>query len=168
MGKGTHLGLLLMLLAIIGFFFLLRPQIKRFGQLALDAKAKAVVEKSYKNRIEQLDIIKGQSSIQTVLNNRFVALPRDSQIPEVLVMIENLGSSSGVSFTNATVGKPTANEVPVSLGFSGSLSTVTSFEDNLFNNIRTISVKNQSITADAAGNLNVTMQLGLIFQGSSQ
>jgi Tfp pilus assembly protein PilO len=95
-------------------------------------------------------------------------MPRLSQVPETLVMMESLGGTTGVVFSALNVGAPTAAEVPVTLTFTGTQNTVNTFLDAIDKNVRTVSVKNQSVTADKAGNLSVSLQLGLLFQGGGQ
>jgi Tfp pilus assembly protein PilO len=166
MKKKTNIGLLLLLLAVFAWFAVVRGQIKVFSDRSLEAKVKNEEYRSYNTRLEDLKTIKSQGdAITQTLQSLYLAMPRESQIPEVLVMIESIGASSGVVFNSVTVGSPTADEVPVSLSFSGNLSSVTGFLGTLRNNVRTAIVKNQSMSAEANGNMTVTMQLGLIYQG---
>lgn len=159
-------GVLLLLVALIGWFFIVRPQIGVFGTRSLEAKAKQEEVYSYAQRIEDLTFIRDKGdTIQRVLTAQYLAMPRSSQIPEVLVMIESLAASSGVVLGSATVGEPSASEVPVSITFTGNLGTVASFLNALNNNIRTVVIKDQALVADKSGTLSVTMQLGLIYQG---
>jgi Tfp pilus assembly protein PilO len=163
----SSLGLILFIVAAIGWFVVVRGQIKTFSQNALTAEVKSKELRSYQDRQNHVKTIvdKGGSDATTRLNAFFLALPKQSQIPEVLVMIEQMASSSGVVFNSATVGSPTAEEVPVSISFGGSLSSVNSFLDTLYTNVRTVKIKNQVINADKTGKLSVTMQIGLVYQG---
>ncbi|MEX0594541.1 MAG: type 4a pilus biogenesis protein PilO [Patescibacteria group bacterium] len=159
-------GILLLFVAIFGWFAVIRPQINAFSQKALSVKVKSEEVKSYKQRIADLDAIKAQGdSVTRTLEALFLAMPKSSQIPEVLVMIDALGSRSGVTLDAATVGTPSAGEVPVSLSFTGSLGSVTKFLNAIHNNVRTAIVKNQAITSDDNGQMTVNMQLGLVYQG---
>src|SRR5205823_3858496 len=96
-----------------------------------------------------------------------LAMPTASQVPEVLVMIESIGSSAGVNFSTVSVGTPDGTQVPVTLTFSGNQDAVNHFLDAVNNNVRTATLKNQAVTTDATGVLNVTTQLGLSYQGGS-
>ncbi len=165
----SNRGFLLLLVAVIGWFFIVRPQINVFAERSLDAKVKQEELFSYEQRVDDLTFIRDKGeTIQSVLRAQYLAMPKTSQIPEVLVMIEALASSSGVTLGSATVGEPGASEVPVTVAFSGNLGTITSFLNAMHNNIRTVVVKDQSMIADNNGTLTVTMQLGLVFQGEGQ
>lgn len=164
----SNRGVLLLLVAILGWFFVVRPQIDLFGERSLDAKAKFEELESYDQRVRDIDFIREKGAdFQRVLTAQYLAMPQTAQIPEVLVMIESLAASSGVSLGSATVGSPDSNEVPVSISFTGNLGSVTSFLNTLHSNIRTVLIKDQSMTADASGTLTVTMQLGLVYQGGT-
>lgn len=165
-GGHSRVGILLLLVAIIGWFAVLRPQINVFSDRALLAQAKGKEVKSYNQRISDLKVIRDQGEgVQKVLRSMYLAMPRQSQIPEVLVMIESIGNSSGITFSAVTVGSPSGNEVPVSIAFNGNLASVNQFLSAVYKNVRTAIVKNQTITADKAGNMAVNMQLGLVYQG---
>lgn len=161
-----RLGPILFVVAIIVWGGLVRAQIKSFTAKALQVQARQVELNSYKQRVEDVNSTKSNGeAIQSTLKALYIAMPRSSQVPEVLVMIETLGHNTGVIFGTASVGTPSGSEVPVSVSFSGSPETVNKFLDALENNIRTITVKNQAVTSDSAGNLTVALQLGLIYQG---
>jgi len=162
----SNRGVLLLIIAVIGWFFIVRPQIAVFGERSLEAKAKQEEARSYQQRVEDITFIRDKGdSIQKVLSAQYLAMPRTSQIPEVLVMIESLAASSGVSLGNATIGNPTGGEVPVSISFTGNLGTVNSFLDTLHRNVRTVIIKDQTLLADRNGTLAVTLSLGLVYQG---
>jgi len=160
----------------------IRPQMTTFGTRSLAVKVKKTELDSYNQRLSDLKVIKDQGdTVQKTLQAMYLAMPKAAQIPEVLVMMENIGNNSGVVFNSVTLGTPTAAtaeaqaqivdtsgtvaEVPVAVSFTGNLDSVNKFLDAIRNNIRTATVKNQSLTADANGNLTVTMQLGLVYQG---
>lgn len=164
----SNRGMLLLLIAVLGWFFVVRPQINLFGERSLDAKAKQDEVVSYEQRIKDIDFIREKGAdFQKVLTAQYLAMPKEAQIPEVLVMIESLAASSGVALGSATVGNPDSSEVPVAISFTGSLSSVSSFLNTLNANIRTVLIKDQSMSADVSGNLTVTMQLGLVYQGGT-
>lgn len=165
--KSNHnLGLLLLLVSILAWFGLVRAQVNSFSKLTKDVKAKSLELKSYETRVSDVNKIKEAGAVaQERLRSYFLAMPKLSQIPETLVMLEQLGSSSGVSFTSASLGTPANSEVPATVSFTGSLDSVTNFLEASLNNVRTISIKNQTLTAEANGNLTVSMQLGFIYQG---
>jgi len=166
MSKIKNLGIILLFVAALGWFAVIRPQISAFSQNSLEAKVKAVEVKSYEERIASLDAIKKQGdSVTKTLESLFLAMPKTSQIPEVLVMIESLATKSGVSYDTASVGTPSNGEVPVNISFSGSLGSTTKFLDAVNQNVRTAIVKNQSLTSDDSGLMTVTIQLGLVYQG---
>ncbi len=166
MGKIKKAGLLLLLAAILGWFAVIRPQFSAFSQNATNVKVKSTEVASYQQRLDDLQAIKAQGdNVTKTLELLYLAMPKSSQIPEVLVMIEALGSRAGVVLDAATVGTPTAGEVPVSLSFSGNLGSVSNFLNAINENVRTAIVKNQSITSEDAGSMTVSIQLGLIFQG---
>ena len=160
------MGLLLLFVAVLGWFAVIRPQISAFSEKALDVKVKAVEVNSHKNRIDSLKTIKGQGDAVTkTLEALFLAMPRSSQIPEVLVMIDGLSARSGVVLDAASVGTPSGGQVPVSMSFTGDLGSVTKFLDSLYENVRTAIVKNQAVTSDDSGRLTVNLQIGLVYQG---
>lgn len=167
MRKQPIFGLLLLAVAIFGWFTLVRDQISNFGEKALEARALSVEAVSYEERLKHITTIRneGDQTIRRTLDSFFVAIPRESQIPEVLVMIEQFGNTTGISFSSVGVGSPSENEVPVSLVFSGQMPIVKSFLDTLHENIRTVRIKSQSLSSDGTGMMNVTMQIGLIYQG---
>lgn len=168
MKKKRHYGLLLLLAAIIGWFGVINGQVKKFATNSLQVKVATTELASYDQRLKDLDYIRSQgNAVTSTLTALYLAMPKSSQVPEVLVMMEGLGSTSGVTFSEVNVGTPDGTEVPVHLSFTGSQSSITAFLAAVNKNIRTAIVKSQSITADQSGNLNVTMQLGLVYQGET-
>lgn len=166
MKKKRHYGLLLLLAAIVGWFGVINSQIKSFSDNTLKVKVLNTEVASYNQRLSDLDAIRKQGSgVTSTLTALFLAMPKSSQVPEVLVMVEGLGSSSGVTFNEVNVGTPDGSLVPVHLSFTGSVGAVNAFLAAVNKNIRTAVLKNQSITTDQSGNLNVTVQLGLVYQG---
>lgn len=175
----SRLGILLLLIAVFGWFALLRGQITVFGERSLEAKARSVEVDSYTKRLADLQSIRDQGdAVARTLRSMYLAMPKQSQVPEVLVMIETIGANSGVVFSGVTVGTPTPTtdssgqvsatqiaEVPVAITFTGTLESVTKFLDAVTTNIRTASVTSQTIAADKTGSMTVTMQLGLVYQG---
>ncbi|HSX42145.1 MAG TPA: type 4a pilus biogenesis protein PilO [Candidatus Saccharimonadales bacterium] len=166
MKKKRHLGLILLLAAIVGWFGLINGQVKAFSANTLDAKVANLEVASYNQRLSDLDAIRAQGSgVTATLTALFLAMPKAAQVPEVLVMVEGLGSSSGVTFNEVNVGTPDGSQVPVHLSFTGSQAAVSAFLSAVNKNIRTAVVKSQSVATDQSGNLNVTIQLGLVYQG---
>ena len=166
MNKIKKLGIILLFVAVLGWFAVVRPQISAFSEKSLEVKVRAEEVKSFQQRLNDLKTIEAQgSAVTNTLEALFLAMPRSSQIPEVLVMIDALGSRSGVVLDAATVGTPSGGEVPVSMSFTGSLSSVTSFLDAINENVRTAIIKNQAVTADQSGNMTVNIQIGLVYQG---
>lgn len=168
MKKKRHYGLLFLLAAIVGWFGLIGGQIQKFSDSTLRVKVLNTEIASYNQRISDLDSIRRQgASVTNTLTALYLAMPKSSQVPEVLVMVEGLGSASGITFNDVNVGTPDGTLVPVTLSFTGSQISVVQFLTAVNKNIRTALIKNQSIAADTSGNLNVTIQLGLIYQGGS-
>lgn len=166
MKRIKSLGILLLFVAILGWFAVIRPQISTFSEKALEVKIRTEEVNSYQQRINDLDTIKTQGSVVTAtLEALFLAMPKSSQVPEVLVMIDSLSSRSGVVLDAATVGTPSAGEVPVAMSFTGSQGSVTKFLDAINDNVRTAIIKNQAITSNSSGNMTVNIQLGLVYQG---
>jgi len=168
MQKGMRWGYILFLLAIVGFFAVVRPQINKVSELLLEARVRALEVSSHAQRKKDLDDIQSKGeTIQSILTAQYLAMPRSSQVPEVLVMIESLASKAGVVLGSATVAAATGGEVPVTLGFTGTLGQVNSFLDAVHNNVRTAVVRNQSLSAGEGGLINLTLQIGLVYQGGS-
>ena len=168
MKKQSHLGLILLLVAVIAWFAVLKPQISNFSGHALKVRVLNEEVTSYQQRLKDVTAIRSNGEvIAKTLQLMYLALPKSSQIPETLVMIESIASNSGIVLSSATVGQPSDSQVPVSLSFSGNTTTVSKFLDALYANIRTATVKSQSISADPSGNLNVAIGLGLIYQGGT-
>lgn len=170
--RHSRIGIILLLAAIIGWFAVVKPQIAVFSERALAVQVKNKEVKSYNQRLNDIKVIKDQGeAVQKTLRSMYLAMPKQSQIPEVLVMIESIGNASGVTFSAVTVGTPTAgsgvSEVPVSISYNGNLGAVNQFLTAVQNNIRTAVIKNQTLAADKAGNLAVSMQLGLVYQGGT-
>jgi len=166
MKNQSRLGLILLFVAIFGYTVVLRSQLATFSDKALQVKVVSEETKSYEQRIADIAEIKKQGDVvQETLKSMFLAMPKSSQIPEALVMIDALASNSGVVLTSASVGAAAGSELPVSLSFGGDLTSVTKFLDAIHANIRTAVVKSQSISADVAGNLTINLQLGLTYQG---
>jgi Tfp pilus assembly protein PilO len=166
MKRFKYMGLVLLFIAVLAWFAVIRPQIASFSENSLQARARSTEVASYQKRLDDLKQIKQQgSAVQSTLNALYLAMPRESQIPEVLVMMESIGANTGVTFTAFNVGSPTGDEVPVSVSFGGSLSSLSSFINGLSQNVRTAQIKSQSLSADENGNLSITMQIGLIYQG---
>jgi Tfp pilus assembly protein PilO len=165
--KGVkHFGFILILISILGWLGLVRPQIKQFSENSLLAEARAKELQSYQTRLDHLKQIKQKGeSVTSTLDALFLAMPKEAQIPEVLVMMESIGANTGVVFSSFSVGAPASGEVPVSVSFSGNLTSVNAFLDALGQNVRTARVKSQSVNSDSLGNLSISMQLGLIYQG---
>ncbi|MCR4307389.1 MAG: type 4a pilus biogenesis protein PilO [Candidatus Berkelbacteria bacterium] len=168
MKKHSHIGLILLFVAIIGWFAVLKPQIDNFSAKALRVKALDEEVISYQQRLKDINEIKGKGEVITEsLKLMYLAMPKSSQIPETLVMIESIASNSGVILSSATVGSPSDSQVPVTLSFGGNTTTVTKFLDSLYSNVRTATIKSQTITSDGSGNLNVSIGLGLVYQGGT-
>lgn len=169
MKKQSRLGLILLGLAIIGWFAVARGQIAVFSERSLQAKVLSEEVDSYEKRIEDVGVIKEQGeAVQSTLKAMFLAMPKTSQIPEALVMIESLAGSAGVVLSTATVGTPVDSELPVTIAFGGDINAVTKFLDAINNNVRTARVKNQTISSDGNGNLTVSLQLGFVYQGGTR
>lgn len=161
-----HIGIILILISILGWFGLVRPQIKKFSENSLLAEARSEEVTSYQTRLDHLKQIKQQGeAVTSTLDALFLAMPKEAQIPEVLVMMESIGANTGVVFSSFSVGAPASGEVPVSISFSGNLTSVNAFLDALARNVRTATIKSQSMTSDSSGNLSISMQVGLIYQG---
>lgn len=168
MKTGMRWGYILFLLAIIGFFAVVRAQVKTFSRLSLETRVKSFEVASYSQRKKDLDDIKNKGeAVQSILTAQYLAMPRSSQVPEVLVMIENLANKAGVVLGSATVAAPTGSEVPVTLAFAGTLDQVNSFLDAVYGNVRTAVIRNQSISANEDGLINLTLQVGLVYQGGN-
>jgi len=164
--KKRRYGLILLVLAVFGWFAGVRPQLRTFEEHSLNHKIKIEEVASYTQRLNDIELIQGQGeAVQKNLQALYLAMPSSTQIPEVLVMIEALGASTGIVFSTASVGNPTSSEVPVALTFSGSLEATTSFLNAVYSNIRAVSVKSQSLSSSEGTNLTVTMQLGLVYKG---
>lgn len=166
MSKKANRGIILLAVAVLGFFAVVRPQTGVFAERSLEAKIKSEEVRSYEQRIEDLKFIRDRgATVQSVLTAQYLAMPRSSQIPEVLVMVESLAASAGVVLGNATIGTPSANEVPVTISFTGNIGSVNGFLNALNQNIRTVVVKDQTLVSDDGGNVNLNLSLGLIYQG---
>ena len=167
--KKSRLGLLLLFIALFGYTVVLRAQLNNFSDKSLKVKALSEETKSYEQRIADIAEIKKQGDVvQETLKSMYLAMPKSSQVPEALVMIDTLASNAGVVLTSASVGASSGSELPISLSFGGDQNSVTKFLDAVHANIRTAIVKSQSVAADASGSLTVNLQLGLIYQGGSQ
>lgn len=168
MKKHSRIGLILLFAAIIGYLAVLKPAINTFSERALKVKALSTEVVSYQQRLKDVTDIKDKGeAITNSLKLMYLALPKSSQIPETLVMIESIASNSGVVLSSATIGTPSDSQVPVTLGFGGNSTTVSKFLDALYANIRTATIKSQSISSDGSGNLNVSIGLGLAYQGGA-
>ena len=183
MNNHSRIGILLLVVAIVGWFVVVRGQIDKFSAKTLTAKARAIEVASHDQRLSDLKLIKDQGeTVQKTLRAMYLAMPSASQVPEVLVMIETIGANSGVVFSGVSLGTPTgasvdiaaaldsgasANiaEVPVTVSYSGNLDSVNRFLSAVNQNVRTAKIKNQTINSDKAGAMNVTMLLGLVYQG---
>lgn len=167
--KTARLGYLLLVVGIAGWFGVVRPQIKAFSDKLLQTKARSVEAASYKKRLADVELIKAKGqSIQSILTTMYLAMPKSSQIPEALVIIDHLSSQSGVTISTASLGAPSGQEVPVSMSFSGSLDNISRFLDAVNRTVRSGVIKSQFITSDSAGNLTANIQLGLVYQGGDQ
>lgn len=161
-----HIGLVLIIISALGWFGVVRPQIKKFSENSLLAEARSDEVESYQTRLDHLKQIKEQGeAVTSTLDALYLAMPKEGQIPEALVMMESIGANTGVIFSSFSVGAPASGEVPVSIAFSGNLASVNSFLDGLNRNVRTAMVKSQSMSSDTSGNLSISMQIGLIYQG---
>lgn len=185
MNSHSRIGIILLVVAIIGWFAVVRAQIDDFSEKTLTAKARAIELESHDQRISDLKLIKDQGdTVQRTLRAMYLAMPSQSQVPEVLVMIETIGANSGVVFSGVALGTPTGAsadistaldpstasnvaEVPVTVSYSGNLDSVNKFLTAVNQNVRTAKVKSQTINSDKAGAMNVTMLLGLVYQGGN-
>ena len=173
----SNLGLLLLIVAVLGWFFVVSPQINTYSNEALQVKSTTTIRDSYNQRLSDLKTIAdGGTALTSLLQRMDIAMPKSSQIPEVLVMVQSLANSSGVilsgvnigtAATTASAGTSTVSQVPVSISFDGTQDNLTSFLNAINNNIRAGIVQSQTISADDNGNLSVTLQLGLAYQGGN-
>jgi|GEM_PF-1492229 len=168
MKKGLRLGVVLFLVAVAAFFAFVRPQMSALSESLLTAKARNEELSSYQQRLADVSYVQQQGeSVQATLKALYLAMPSSSQVPEALVMIESLGASTGINFSSASFGQATESELPVSLAFSGDLTSVSRFMDGIYDNIRTVVVKSQTISADESGTLSVRLELGLVYRGGN-
>jgi len=164
----SKVGLFLLLFGILGLFVVVKPQIATFSEKAKETKSLKIEAESYDARLQQIDSIKAQGpAIQETLSRLYFAMPKEAQIPETLVMVESLISSSGASIGSLSIGTPSGTEVPVNVSFSGSLQSINDLLDAFYKNIRTVNVHSQSISSDPSGNVTVSLQAGLVYQGEN-
>ncbi|OGD63936.1 hypothetical protein A3A71_01895 [Candidatus Berkelbacteria bacterium RIFCSPLOWO2_01_FULL_50_28] len=169
MNNKRRYGIFLLLLAVAGWFIGVRPQMDQFKERSLSYKVVREEHQSYVQRLSDIEKIKSSgAAMEKSLEAFYLAFPSSSQIPEVLVMIESLAARSGIVLNSSVIGSADGNQVPVSLAFSGNLKTMKKFLTAIYNNVRTASVKSQTVTSDASGNLNVSLQLGLLYYGGGK
>lgn len=166
MKNNNTIGLVLLGVAILVWFGVVRAQVASFSELSKDLTAKNAELKSYETRVADVKkIIDAGATAQDRLRAYYLAMPKLSQVPEVMVMMEGLAAASGVTFSSANLGSPTGSEVPASVTFSGSIDSVANFLDVVNRNVRTIRVKSQTLAAESNGSVTVSMQLGFVYQG---
>lgn len=118
--------------------------------------------------------------IKPSLSSLELALPNNDQFPEMLVMIEAMAKSSGLSEVSAleigtsdTAATNTNNYKPATFSITGLgfYENAIVFLDNLYNNIRTVEINSVALTtketssSESGGTTTVPGQLNFTFSG---
>lgn len=161
---------ILLSLAVLGAtFFWGAPRLKA-QRLALATQEKAVTDLQTKlEAIKQQEkkLLASEAKVQSLL----LALPKDEDVPNLIVMLEHIAQASGgIKFTNLQPAEPKPEgallKIPVNIAFTGSYDQFQKLLELFRSSLRPFSVDVLSVVKTESG-VSVTIQLATFAQGQS-
>lgn len=173
-----HSSLLPLLAVIVAIglgYLVINPKIAELRSLNNQISAKNLDITAMQEKINNLTILKqkfSESPGDVELLN--LAVPKDSQIPEIIEEVTAMAGKSGleVNAINPVVQQTSSGETEVSISVNGDYISFVNFSENLEKNIRPVTFKSVNIASQvqASGSikLNATITLGfLTYQNKS-
>lgn len=163
------LAIVLSLVILGASFFWGAPRLKT-QRLELATQKKAVIDLQTKlEAIKQQEkkLLQSEAKVQSLL----LALPKDEDVPNLIVMLEHIAQASGgIKFTNLQPSEPKPEgallKVPVNVAFTGSYDQLKKLLELFRSSVRPFSIEVVSVARTEAG-VSVTMQLATYAQAST-
>lgn len=167
----TNIILLLVVIIVAVAYYFLLPRFARIKQLNLDVAVKDKEATALDEKVTALRDLQTKFKAKPDLVNQLkIALPKDSNVEEIIYMVSTLGTNSGVIIENiqptggnAEVGTTTAN---ISVTVSGDYNAITKFSNGLSNNLRPVKQFSTTLVAQDAeedpSRISATFDLGFI------
>lgn len=109
MTKANYTGLILfvlLIIIIIGSYFLLKPQVSKVLELKSEAKEKKVVLSNKEKELSELEALKvNAQKTQDEIEEASKKLPLEKDIPSLLVQLEDIAKESNMKFTSININK---------------------------------------------------------------
>lgn len=162
------IAILLSLVILGAAFFWGAPRLKS-QRLELTTQQKAVTDLQTKlEAIKQQEkkLVASEAKVESLL----LALPKDEDVPNLIVMLEHLAQASGgIKFTNLQPSEPKPEgallKVPVNIAFTGSYDQFQKLLELFRSSLRPFTVEVLSVVKTESG-VSVTMQLATFAQGA--
>lgn len=117
------------LLLVLGFVFLIRPQLATLGELQAQKEQQIQQLNQYKLRYQQLAAIKQESGQMALrLLNIKRAMPAEPELPSLMIEMQQLAEDSGLDLNNINFSqvadKGAYGEMSINMSVEGSFYTV--------------------------------------------
>jgi Tfp pilus assembly protein PilO len=117
------------LLLLLGFIFLVRPQLATLGELQAQKEQQMQQLNQYKLRYQQLEAIKQESGQMALrLLNIKRAMPSEPELPSLMIEMQQLAEDSGLYLNNINFGqvadKGGYGEMTINMNVEGSFYSV--------------------------------------------
>lgn len=160
------IAMILSLMILGASFFWGAPSLKA-ERLELATQKKAVTDLQTKlEAIKQQEkkLLSSEAKVQSLL----LALPKDEDVPNLIVMLEHLAQAAGgIKFTNLQPSEPKPEgallKVPVNIAFTGSYDQFQKLLELFRSSLRPFTVEVLSVVKTESG-VSVTMQLATFAQ----
>ena len=180
--------LLLFLIIIIGLIYApyigIKPQLEILKEKNLEAAVKKTDLRTKEQQVENLKELESEiKAAQSTVRKLAIALPKGAEVPEILVQIEAMASSSGLSISDFTPSKeqlidsgkveagiregegapegtksaePTVDAYGFSMSVEGPYSAVVKFLNTLETNLRPIKITQADLTGEIGDNPKIS------------
>jgi len=140
------------LVVALAFFLLIRPQFQRLQDLSEQQKSESTKLEQAKLNLQRLKSIKNESAqIEADLIKITRRLPADSEVPSMLVELQDLADSAGLDFTSAKIDtiidKSGLSEIPFDVKASGTFYSLVDYLYRMENMARKVSISGVTVTS---------------------
>lgn len=138
---------LLIVVIIIGLGYLvIQPLITTLKDLNTKIAARSEQITQMESKISNLKYLKGEFAKATAdLDLLNIAIPKDSQMPEILMQLAQIAGKSGVQITS--INPKSGEGENLSINTQGDFASISSFIENLEKNLRPITIRAISFTS---------------------
>lgn len=158
--------LCLIIIAAVAYF-VINPFVSELKEVNIKLSAKNNQIEETQEKITALQGLQTQFNAQKNLASKMeVAAPVDAEMPEILVMIQNMAVASGLRVSAI---QPTQTSVktmePVTVSLQGNYNSFTSFLTKLENNVRPMNIKTINLALaqkEGSSEINSTLNLEIL------